>query len=150
MTNSVSLLIIKPLQIGRGQGPGILSDILNTSPLSLVSFRSWRICDTSWKALATDVAGVKSDIDYELEKIHAIRTIPSWICLFESTDSVSGPVDILNDICGPLNSSEWKPHHLRYKYSSDHRTDSVFHISKPERVDFESSVLFVEFNSRKV
>jgi nucleoside diphosphate kinase len=148
-----TLLIIKPMTVGRGHAAEILEEILSQCPVSLRLFRDFRICDTTLLAVCQSTRDAVSNLDYDQEKIHPPRQQSSWIGLFTHIDRLTDPTQILEDYCGPLEPAQWKPHHLRYKYGGQslvgvtaHPSDTVVHISKPARANYESSLLFQNFN----
>lgn len=142
-----TVLIIKPVSVGRGDAPAILHDILHNTPVALRGFRVWRICDTSWKALCLN----SSSLDYNTEKLNAGRSVPAWICLLTHLDRVTDPVPVLEKYCGPFDSDQWLPKHLRYRYSHHaHDIDTVVHISGIERAEYEASILFEKFNKEDI
>lgn len=135
--HQTSLLIIKPLSIGRGDGPKILSDLLKNCPIVLTQFREWKICNQTLLALCNS-----DKLDYEQETIYLSRSVPSWICQFDSTTTEEHPVDILEQYCGPLERTEWTSKTLRFKFNkSNHPTDTVVHIASKERTLLEISLL---------
>lgn len=158
MSVPYSLMMIKPLSVGRGDAPEILSKILDNVPVALRGFRSWNICDTTWFALCRDKGPFLSDLVYEVEKIHAIRQVPTWICLFAHLDRETDPTEALIDYCGSDDRTLWQPRHLRHKYSgftnyvgpTAHASDTVVHIASPKRVSFEAAVLFSQFDESKI
>lgn len=157
MTISYSLFMIKPLSIGRGDGPAILKDILKDCPVSLRFFRNWSICDTTLFALSQSKGLSEGQLRYEDEVIHSQRQGLSWICLFTHKDRVTDPTDILNAYCGPENYREWLPHHLRYRYGgfakigkTAHASDTVVYIAKADRTEYESNLLFLDFDPSQI
>lgn len=149
-----TLLMIKPMSVGREDGAPILSAILDEAPVMLRKFRIWHICDTTWFALGQNKGIIPANLDYEIEKIHAVRTIPTWICVFVHKDRETDPTPALIDVCGPDDSSMWLSHHLRTRYSglthyvgkTAHSSDTVFHIAKPGRCEYEAKMLFTDFD----
>lgn len=142
-----TLLVIKPMSIGRGHGPVILENILENCPVSLRSFRSWPICDSTLYAMTRDTGPHSSILEYELERIHPPRQIHSWCCIFTHLDRSKDPTDTLNNYCGPFDRTEWLNDHLRYKFAiTKNPTDTVVHIPQPTRTKFESNLLFLNFD----
>lgn len=149
MTSPYSLVVIKSLAIGRGWGMNILSDILDTCPVTLKKIRSWVVCDNTWKALGAPVSGVESDCIYQVENVQSLRNSPSYICLFIHEDKVTDPTDLLFDKLGPNDINLCLPHHVKYKYkprNMSHPCDTVLRISHPKRVDYEAMLLFDHFD----
>lgn len=146
-----SLLIIKPMSVGRGDAPVILQDIFYHCPVALRMFRQFIICDTTLLALVEPTGPHHSTLDYEQEKIHPARQIPSWICVFTHLDRITDPTVLLNEYCGPLDVSQRTHQHLRYTYSTSfHPSDNVVHIAIPERRQYEANLLFLEFNEEHI
>lgn len=154
MSTPYALLIIKPLTIGRGEGPEILSKILDECPVALKRFRQWVICDTTLKALTQDTGPEecdKTDLEYAVEQIHCVRQAASWICIFTHTDRVSDPIQVLMDYCGPASRQGWLHTDLRYQMShTTHASDTVVHIAKPERRNYEANMLFMTFDEAQL
>ena len=153
MTIPYSLVVIKPLSVGRGDAPNILQSFLDNRPVTLRKFRSWAICDTTLLALVQDKGLHKTNLDYDQEKLLLPRQIDSWICVFTHLDRQTDPTPIIHEYCGPLNRREWLPHHLRHQFggysrfgNNAHPTDTVIHIAKPERALYEANLLFLNFN----
>lgn len=146
-----SLLVIKPNAVGIGEAPRILNEVLDKLPVSLRFFRSSFICDTSWKALSMRHNGVESTLNYEVEKLNAVRPIVSWVCIITHIDRVTDPTDLLNNLFGPIDPTKRTHKHLRTKYNRSYLSDSsIAHISVPERVEYEASVLLVNFNELNI
>lgn len=157
MTVPYSLLTIKPMSVGRGDAPQILADILKDCPVSLRMFRVWPICDTTLIGLCRTKGLHDSGLDYEVEKIHPARKVDSWVCVFTHLDRETDPTPILNEYCGPLDPTKLLPQHLRHKYGgytkvgrTAHASDTVVHITKTERLDYEGMLLFMEFDESKI
>jgi hypothetical protein len=148
-----SLVIIKPMTVGRGSAPDILESILNDCPVSLRMFRQFVVCSTTLAALTTETKEVVSNLNYDDEVIHASRGVPSWICLFTHKDRLTDPTLLLEEYFGPLDPNKWRDGHLRYKYGgfgfigkTAHSSDTALHLSKAERVNYESTILFTNFD----
>lgn len=143
MTVPFSLVVIKPMSIGRGHGPKILEELLSSAPLVLRRFRAWNLCQTTLRVLCESPS-----LEFEDEKIHLGRSQESWICLFTHVDRQTDPSGLIEELCGPLDKSLWRQVHLRMRYSgfgkqggSTHPSDTVFHISSRTRRDLEASLL---------
>lgn len=146
MSEVCALVIIKPMSVGRGDGPAILTELLDKCNLALYKFRSWIICDNTWSAVLNDIhhRTVKSE-----EGKH------SWVCLFKSRDPSLDPTEQLNALCGPEEMKQWQSDHLRYRYSAYKQlgpltspSDTVVHIAPADRVILEACLLFTSFDGR--
>lgn len=138
-----SLVMIKPLTVGRKHAPPILEMILNKCPVSLRYFREWEICATTWRALYPDKEVAASNILTSLPGIGR----NAWILLFTHKDRVSDPYPFLLDTIDP---PEWSANSIRSiwrtRTSTPHKSDNVVHLSSPGRVSLEASLLFRNFN----
>jgi hypothetical protein len=148
MTVPFALVIIKPMSVGRGDAPDILSAILNKCPVSLRMFRAWTICRTTLEALCGDGKG---------PTFPPGRPSPSWICLFTHLDRVTDPTEILTDYFGGPEKERWLLHHLKYQFSgyrkigkAAHLADDVVYLSPIERCEFEACVLFTDFDKKAI
>lgn len=144
--------MIKPMSVGRGDAPKILEELLDKLPITLRLFRSWSVCNMTLTALCE-----VSDLKYDDEKIHLGRGKDSWVGIFTHIDRISDPTSFITEYCGPLDPTNWQSHHLRKRYSaytwlgkSAHPSDTVVHISRPDKVELESSLLFLNFDSTTV
>ena len=144
-----SLVIIKPMSVGRGDGPGILANLLNYKDISLVRFHAVPILEKNWERLAAPKGPHKVDLDPLIEVKHSLSPHPAWVCLFTSNDRETDPYDKLIELCGERNPVTWKSSDLRYIFSglterssrSTHPCDTVFHISPSSRALFDLSIL---------
>lgn len=157
MSVPYSLMMIKPMSVGRGDAPLILADTLHDCPVALRMFRSWVVCDSTLVGLCRMKGMFESGLDYDVEKIHPLRQVHSWVCVFTHLDRKTDPTPILNDYCGPLDPTQLLPSHLRSKYGgyarvgkTAHASDTVVHIAKTERVDYEGMLLFMDFDETKI
>jgi hypothetical protein len=147
MTVPYSLLMIKPMSVGRGDAPFILEDLLENCPISLRLFRQFVVCDNTLMLLTKPVGPHHSTLDYEQEKIHPPRHIPSWICLFTHLDRQTNPRPMLDDYCGPLDRGAQLRSHLRSRYQkSPFLADDVVHLTASARAKHEATLLFHDFH----
>lgn len=147
-----STIIIKSFSVGRGDAPNILEDLLSHLPISLRMFRSWRICDNSIHALSKVVGLDDTPLDYETEKISALRPVHSWCCVFTHMDRETDPTDLINDFCGPVDAKVWVHGSLRHTYGlkSLNPADNVIHVSTPQRAEYEAKILFMNFDKEAI
>lgn len=139
--------MIKPLSIGRGDGPLILEDLLKYCPVKLIAFREWPVCSTTWSTLVNLSKGTAAEDDV-LADIKDHKNLTSWCLVLEHQDG-SDPTEKLLDYCGPPLREKWERHHLRMRYSSyrsrgaaAHPLDSVVYIAPPEKRDLIRLLLF--------
>lgn len=133
-----SLVIIRAMTIGRGHGPSVLSDILDTCDVSLIKMRQWVICDTTWNVIGDGPICSSGKI------------FPSWICLFKSTLDLDISRSLF-DILGPNELDRCLPHHVKYKYKKScfpslESTDNVLRITDGNRLELECMTLFENFD----
>lgn len=144
-----SLVLIKPLTVGRGQAPLILEDILSHGTTSLRCFREWEACATTWRVLYPDP--IVADAHIEICPTGIGRKI--WVGLFTHLIPTKSSDLTLDEIIGPKDPILHKPHHIRYKYKPvnriPHPADDVIHVSAPERTMFEAMLLFRNFNEEE-
>lgn len=149
MTYSVCL--IKPSTIGRGDGPDVLSDMLDKGDLSLLKFKAWNVCSTTWSSLEEISKDTESALVYKDEIRASGRASEAWACLV-STRRDEHPTIVLNRIFGPNSFDQWRKNHLRYKYSAfsrlgkiTHPSDTVVYIAPEGKEPLIASLLFVNF-----
>ncbi len=135
-----TLIIIKSPSVGRGDGPSILRDLLETCNISLYKFRPWVICHTTWSVLDPDA------LPYIGTKVK-----PSWICLFKNNQDERSSFEKISDYSGSSERSGWRPKHLRYKYIKHillelNPFDDVVRITDPDRLSLECKLLFNDFD----
>ena len=142
--------VIKPLSVGRGQGPFILQDILDNNDLSLVKFRPWTICNTTWKALADISVDTDSSFIADPELVSSVDR-KAWICLFREPEDIPSQIAWFRDYVGPNNPREWTKKHLRFRYSaSNHASDNVVYLSPPGKEELVDQLLFQNFDPDNV
>jgi hypothetical protein len=137
-----SVIMIKPLTVGRKQAPAILDYILQTCPVSLRFFREWEICATTWRALYADK---------DLADVNILTSLPgigrtAWIGLFTHKDRISDPYPVISELCGKtdLNNSSIRSI-WRTRTTTPHGSDTVIHIADPKRVKLEADLLLYNF-----
>lgn len=133
-----SLVVILPLSVRRGEAPFILEELMDKCQLTLVKFRSWAICNNTWRAL----------LPTTVPEIH-FSGYNSWACLFRDRDELVDPTERINTYCGPMDMTKWRSAHLRYRRGSYanlgvHASpeDLVVHVADPARLDLEKSLVF--------
>lgn len=145
-----SLILIKPLTVGRKEAPAILQYILDNCPVVLRQFREWDICASTWRALYSN---------NDLADANILTSLPGigrkgWVCLFTHVDRVSDPYPTLFSLCvgdGLFDTGKksirdvWKT-----KTSTPHRSDTVIHISDPNRVKLEADLLLHNFKEEQL
>jgi hypothetical protein len=140
-----SLIMIKPLTVGRKQAPAILEYILQLCPVSLRFFREWEICPTTWRALYDDK---------DIADVNILTSLPgigrkAWVGLFTHKDRVSDPYPHLIDISGINDTSNLNNSSIRSiwrtRTTTPHGSDTVIHISDPKRVKLEADLLLYNF-----
>ncbi len=150
MSRTHSVVVIKPLSVGRGDGIMILNEILDNCDVRLRKIRQWCICDTSWRAL-----GHLSQhaFDYTTEEENTRHHKPALICIFEGEDQYRSVTDRIVEYCGPEDRQLWKRWHLRYRYSSYRKSgaamsasDTVVHVVPDKHVILGAQMLFTDIN----
>jgi len=152
-----TVVVIKPLSIGRGDGPKILEELLEKGNLVLHKIRSWDVCLNTWSAIWDISQGTESEFEW-VTKLTTASFRQCWVLLLTHKDQVTDPADFLNDYCGPSNNNlKWKKHHLRYKYSAFaiqgllmSKYDDVVYISPRGKQNLVATLLFSKFNEKDI
>ena len=157
MSVPFSVVMIKPLSIGRGHGPEILGNIIDRCPVTLRKIRSWVVCDTTLFGISRPHGPHLTNLNYDDEKIHPQRQAVSWICVFTHIDRETDPYVCLDTYFGPTDPRDCKLGQLRHTYGgltqaglNFHPSDNVVHLALPERADFEATLLFQDFDPTKI
>lgn len=141
-----SLVMIKPLTIGRQQGPAILTEIMYRCPVSLRFFREWEICPMTWRALYNDAETADANVLTALPGIGR----RAWICLFTHKDRITNPWKDLVKVCGAADPDKRGPDTIKEMWktptSNPHKSDTVIHLSDPYRTKLEADLLLYKFN----
>lgn len=141
-----SVVMIMPLSVGRGHGPKILRDLMDKCPITLRKFRSWSVCNTTWRALCDNDQEAQAHIDLALPP----GKRDAWICLFTHLDRTTDPTSAIESLCGPLDLWMRQDGQLRYKYwtgnMNTHVADAIVRIAQPTRARLEASLLFRDFD----
>lgn len=148
-----TVIVIKPLSIGRGDGPHILEDLLTQLPLSLRKFRTWNMCSTTWNVLKDISMGTPAEFSWSQTVSGGFYSNEVWVGLFTHKDRSTDPTELLRDIWGPEEMRLWKTSDLRYKYSAfktqgltTHPADTVVYISPAEKSNLIANLLFNKFD----
>jgi hypothetical protein len=147
--------VIKPLSIGRGDGPKILEELLEKGNLILHKIRSWNVCNNTWYALWNISKETESEFEW-VDRFSNASFRNCWVLLLTHKDQITNPVDFLNDYSGPVDKIlQWKKHHLRYKYSAfavqgllTSKYDDVVYISPRGKQNLVANLLFSKFNEK--
>jgi nucleoside diphosphate kinase len=139
-----SLVVIKPLSVGRGEAPDILNNILMHCPVSLRMFREWTLCRTTLEVLMQGPHAPVFLLD---------NRSPCWVCLFTHNDRVSNPTPLIAEYVGSTDPWEVQPNTLRHQYGgftrfgiTAHPSDNVVHLADDNRAELEALLLFTQFN----
>lgn len=152
-----TVVVIKPLSIGRGDGPKILEELLEKGNLILHKIRSWNICLNTWSAIWDISQGTESEFEWTDRLVNSsFRNC--WVLLLTHKDSTTDPVDFLNEFCGPAGDIlKWKKNHLRYKYSAFaiqgllvSKYDDVVFIAPKGKQNLVANLLFKKFNEKDI
>ena len=149
---SYTIVIIKPLSIGRGDGLSILEDILHVCDVSLRSIHQTHICDTTWKALFEVSKNTVAEFKHE-NAFPNNHHRHSWICVFTDKLRQTNPTEKIRAYCGCEDMNLWTIAHLRYKYSAysrlgktTHPSDTVVYIAPSEKISLISKILIRDFD----
>jgi len=152
-----TVVVIKPLSIGRGDGPKILEELLEKGNLVLHKIRSWNICLNTWEAIWNISKDTESEFEW-VERLANSSFRNCWVLLLTHKDRVIDPVDFLNECCGPVDDIlKWKKCHLRYKYSAFSiqgllmsKYDDVVYISPKGKQNLVANLLFSKFDEKDI
>ena len=147
---SYAVVMIKPLSVGRGQGPHILENILVNTNVVLRKFRPWRICNNTWLALEAISQNTESAFSMKSE-LEAGTGRNAWVCLFKAVNESVDPRTELNELFGPNDPKKWLRHHLRHRFSAiSHTADNVVYMAPVGKEELVAQLLFENFSESDV
>ena len=152
-----TVFVIKPLSVGRGDGPEILEELLEKGNLVLHKIRPWDVCNNTWHALWDISQDTESEFEW-VDRFTRTTFRKCWVLLLTHKDKITDPTDFLNEYCGPVDKiMKWKKHHLRYKYSSFaiqgllmSKYDDVVYISPKGKQKLIADLLFTKFDEKDI
>ena len=147
------VLVIKPMTIGRAEGPLVLKDLLSTGDFRIVRKTPFNMCRNTWIALEDISRGTESEFGFEsFIKNTSTRDRVSWVMIVKHRDGVTDPTDLLNKLLGPVDPSKWKYSHLRYKYArvGNCSLDDVAFVSPKSKANLTAMILIKDFKEEEI
>ena len=139
MSICYSVLVIKPMMVGRGEASEVLEYLLHEcgGQATLRLYREWSICTTTLHALCEQTADTPSTWCFTKDHSFAKRGAKSWCLLFTGSTP-------------HLNPHTYLKHALDKWMTQRHRPPSVaadLYLIPDSRVDYEATLLFQNFDA---
>jgi hypothetical protein len=155
MTSEASycVLVIKPMTIGRDEGPLVLKDLLSTGDFQIVRMMPSNVCRNTWLALEDISRGTESEFSFgSFITNTTARDRVSWVMIIKHRDGITDPTDLLNKHLGPTDPSKWTYSHLRLKYArlGNRSLDDVTFVSPKGKANLTAMILIKDFKEEEL